>query len=660
MTSNTIYGIDVARGSPRSGQVPRYAVAILKRGSVYRHSMLKMHRIFRMIKDDHPMIIAVDNIYELAKDKKELIHFLEKLPSDVKLVQVTGGLKKVSLPFLAHKYDISINPRDPGDEAEACAKLAEMGAGVEVSLFEDKTKIKVSRARSLGRGGWSQNRYRRKVHGAVKVKCREIESILKGAAKERNFNYTSKVIKGFGGYVRCEFTVNARKCDIPIHSSSGSDVQVNVRSLVRDKIQYIPLKSKERRPTIVGVDPGTTVGLSILSLEGDVLHCTSYRGISHDEMVKLISEYGKPAIVATDVYPMPVAVEKIRRSFSAVSYSPGGPIPSEEKIEMAKPHGYSNDHERDSLSAAISAYKKYRQLFLKIESKSPPYMDIDNIKVEVINGSSIEEAINSLKENKQTTKAQKSAAETSGSFSDDIDDETCRKMTEKLKRRDLEIAELQEYVKELIDQRRSRDSTISNLESKIRQMRETERIKLQKEKEISIRNKKIANLKKDIKRLNKRLHDSRAQVNRLKRIKKMESRGEGIPVKVISSFSREAILNVADVYGLKKGDVVYFQDPSGGNASTAGLLADYSPKALIVPAEISYAAKEVFFEKSIPVLQDLEIQKEGDFAVVSPKTLKIAIENWFGKADHWKKEKEEEKLKSLVDEYRSERRRGIT
>ncbi|MFO8145023.1 MAG: hypothetical protein R6T89_04780, partial [Candidatus Syntrophosphaera sp.] len=197
-------------------------------------------------------------------------------------------------------------------------------------------------------------------------------------------------------------------------------------------------------------------------------------------------------------------------------------------------------------------------------------------------------------------------------------------MTEKLKRRDLEIAELQEYVKELIDQRRSRDSTISNLESKIRQMRETERIKLQKEKEISIRNKKIANLKRDIKRLNKRLHDSRAQVNRLKRIKKMESRGEGIPVKVISSFSREAILNVADVYGLKKGDVVYFQDPSGGSASTAGLLADYSPKALIVPAGISYAAKEVFFEKSIPVLQDLEIQKEGDFAVVSPKTLKIA------------------------------------
>jgi hypothetical protein len=660
MTSNAIYGIDVAGGSPRSGQVPRYAVAILKDGSVYRHSMLKIHRIFRMIKDDHPMIIAVDNIYELAKDKKELIHFLEKLPSGVKLVQVTGGLKQVSLPFLAHKYDISINPRDPGDEAEACARLAEMGVGVEVSLFEDKTKIKVSRARSLGRGGWSQNRYCRKVHGAVKVKSREIESILKGAAKERNFNYTSKVVKGFGGYVRCEFTVNARKCDVPIHPSSGSDVQVNVRSFVRDKIQYIPLKSKERRPTIVGVDPGTTVGLSILSLEGDVLHCASYRGISHDEVVKLISEYGKPAIVATDVYPMPAAVEKIRRSFSAAGYSPGGPIPSEEKIELAKPHGYSNDHERDSLAAAISAHKKYRQLFLKVESKTPPTMDIDAVKVEVIKGSSIEEAISSLKAKSKPGKAKKDVAQDSESLAGAIGDEAYRKMKEILKRKDSEIAELQEYVEELIDQRRSRDSTISKLESKIRQMRETERIKLQKEKEISIRNKKIAKLKKDIKRLNKRLHDSKAQVKRLKRIKKMESRGEGIPVKVISSFSREAILNVADVYGLKKGDVVYFQDPSGGSASTAGLLADYSPKALIVPAEISYAAKEVFFEKSIPVIEGLEIQKEGDFAVVSPKTLKIAIENWFDKADHWKKEKEQEKLKSLVDEYRSERRRGIT
>ena len=76
-----IYGIDVAKGSSRARELPRYAVAILnvKGGEVTHHTMLRRHRILRMLHQDQPSIIAVDNIFELAANKKEFVHELHEL-----------------------------------------------------------------------------------------------------------------------------------------------------------------------------------------------------------------------------------------------------------------------------------------------------------------------------------------------------------------------------------------------------------------------------------------------------------------------------------------------------------------------------------------------------------------------------------------------------
>ena len=75
---------------------------------------------------------------------------------------------------------------------------------------------------------------------------------------------------------------------------ASNDAQVSVRSVERDKIRYVPLKprSQKRKFTIVGLDPGTTVGIAILSLDGDLLYLKSFRGIAPDEVVKIIAEYG--------------------------------------------------------------------------------------------------------------------------------------------------------------------------------------------------------------------------------------------------------------------------------------------------------------------------------------------------------------------------------
>ncbi len=659
MQNRIIYGIDIARGSPRARELPRYALAILKDGEVSHQSMLRRQKILNMIQKDRPEIIAVDNIFELAADRNELLSLMERLPDGVKLVQVTGGLHPEPLVRIARKHGFSFDPENPNDEAEACARLADMGIGHEVSLFEDITKIKVSRARSLGRGGWSQNRYRRKVHGAVLQRSREIENALKDLSREKGIRFEAVNIKGFGGYVRSEFTVYAKRGEIPIHPMASNDAQVIVRNVERDKIRYVPLKQKNprRKFTIVGLDPGTTVGIAILSLDGDLLYLKSFRGIAPDEVVKIIAEYGKPAVIASDVTPMPGSVEKIRRSFNAVPASPGIEVSAEEKISLGKTFGYSNDHERDALTAALLTYRSYKNIFTRIEKKAPENIDLELVKFNVIRGDSIEAAIEKVRASGSPEKPR--VSERPEKSEEKPLDEALLKMRETIQRQGEQIQNLQEYLDELKELLVAKDRKISKLESRLNGFKKEVYSEVRKSKEIKIRDETIENLKKELTHKNKTVKELRRRSNKLRKIQKMEIRGEGTPVKVIAAFTKESIAETKEKYGLKEGDVVFLENPSGGGAATAQILVEARVRAVIIPEDISHAADETLFKGNVPVLKDILLERAEDFAMAEPESLKAAIVAWEKDAEEKHRRAKEDELQSLFEEYRSERRRGI-
>ena len=75
-----IFGIDISKGSPRGKEKPSYAVAIHSNGRVEHHRMISLHKLMRMIWEQKPHILAVDNIHELARDRRDLISFMGKLP----------------------------------------------------------------------------------------------------------------------------------------------------------------------------------------------------------------------------------------------------------------------------------------------------------------------------------------------------------------------------------------------------------------------------------------------------------------------------------------------------------------------------------------------------------------------------------------------------
>ncbi len=341
MPENIIFGIDIAKGSVRAKGSPGYAVVVLRGSEIEHHRMVSLHKFLRMVWKDKPGIIAVDNIYELASDRRGLIALISRLPAHTKLVQVTGGEHLTPLTKLAREQGLSFDRFDPNDEALVCAKLAQLGIGDEVSAFEDRAVIKVSRARSPGRGGWSQNRYRRKVHGHVRQKAREIEDALQEQSKKAGFTYSQNIIEGFGGYSKSEFYVDAPRNHIHINPGKYGDVQVTVKSIERDAMVFKPLATRKRDYIIVGIDPGTTTAIAVITLDGELRMLHSGRMMPMSEVIEMIAEQGRPLIIASDVFPTPNTVEKIRRAFNAVLGTPSDLLTSGNKIELARPFGYS-------------------------------------------------------------------------------------------------------------------------------------------------------------------------------------------------------------------------------------------------------------------------------------------------------------------------------
>ncbi len=344
-----VFGIDIIRGSVRSGTLrPHYALVRVFNGTVVSaENNVTQYRLIRSIRAEQPEILAVDSIQELARDTAALYEFLAEMPGSTKLVQVTGdGTRMESLPRVAARYNLTFDKQNPMEEAKASALLASFGAGYEVLAYEGITDITVSRCRSPGRGGWSQNRYVRKMHGAVRAHAREIEMKLVAA----NLEYTLTVRRAFGGESRVLFTVYAPRRDIPVSASKGGDTQIRVAGKRREKLEFRQLTRKSKY-LIVGIDPGTTIGIAALDLDGTLIYLASTRLFSAADLVSEIAGLGKPLVIASDKAEMPFGVEKIRRAFSAAAWNPKKDILVKEKYVLAAGHDFKNDHERDALYA---------------------------------------------------------------------------------------------------------------------------------------------------------------------------------------------------------------------------------------------------------------------------------------------------------------------
>ena len=589
-----VFGIDIIRGSVRSrSRRPTYALVRMEGQAIVAETEVSMFRLFRLLAAEQPDILAVDSLQEIAADQHELYFFLQGLPPRTRLVQVTGGERKETLAKVAGRYNISFDRFNPFDEARATARVAALGAGAEVIAFENESEIVVSRHRSPGKGGWSQNRYARKIHGAVQQKGREIEQVLVSGG----IRYEKKETRAFGGCSRVAFRVFAVRDQVPVSAYRGADVQVRIAGKRLDRIRFRPLSGRPRY-IIAGIDPGPTTAVAALDLDGNLLHLASSRQMDMSGVTEALCKVGKPLIIASDVQDMPYSVEKIRRAFSAIAFSPKQDMSVDAKMELTAPFPYANDHERDALSAALEAYRQYRNKFQNIARRMPPGHDLDEIRAGVIRGQSLEQVLGELKEKEASTETAAPVVEAGG------------KQDERVKVLDGTVKRLRAFSSELEEELKKKEYEIHRLQARLRKVHATRDAALVLNTEIVRRDAVIQSLKK---RLRKEERRSRSLIRRLERKKAAEEivvSGDALPLKVLPALTRDALHHLSEEEGLSAGDVIYVNRTDGWGRSVIRELADSGVVAVIagdaVLRESDPLLVPAFREIDLPVVKESE------------------------------------------------------
>ncbi|MHC1626467.1 MAG: DUF460 domain-containing protein [Methanoculleaceae archaeon] len=643
-----VFGIDLVTGSVRSRtRRPRYALCRMENGEVISEEVVNIFRLLRAVRQEEPDILAVDSLQEIAGSTRDIYPFLQELPPRTRLVQVTGGERPESLVRVAGRYNIRFDRYDPSAEARAIARLASLGAGAEVVAFENITEVVVSRRRSPGKGGWSQNRYIRRIHGAVQRTGRRIEAALRSAGLE--FEKTERA--AFGGASRVFFEVHAPREMVPVHSSRGSVVQVRVSGRRLDRIRFVSRGGK-RPYIIVGLDPGTTTGIAALDLEGRPVHLTSGRQMAMSDIVEEIHRVGRPLVIASDVPQMPFSVEKIRRAFNAIGYVPGKPISVETKTSMTASYACTNDHERDALTAALDAYRHYRGTLEKIGRKVPPGMDIDEVRARVLRGRPLDVVLEELSRREKAAEESPGPELTGPSGQD-----------ERVIILDGMVKRLRQYVVELEEAVRERDSEIERLHERLRQERSATGRKIRRDLELARKEEIIRNLRRQLRRQKRINRSLRRRLEVRQAIAGWEGDATVCTVKVMPALTRNDLRQIQKDLGLSPDDLLYLSGASGWSREVVRELARQGVRAIITAPGVAVdpQLEAICLDLNLPLLPGdaVPVSVRGPAGTADRDLLYDALKAWEERYDRYIHEKSMEQVELILEEYRQEREREV-
>lgn len=372
----------------------------------------------------------------------------------------------------------------------------------------------------------------------------------------------------------------------------------------------------------------------MIDLNGKPVEVFSAKNYSISDAMAWIESHGTPLIVASDVTPTPAMVKKISSMFAAPGHELDESLSMEEKIALTKGegYGYKNAHERDALAACVYALKRYKKKFTQVQKKTPPGVDVEEVKALVVKGVSISAAISRLtnaeEERRKVTEEKRREEKKSGG---EKESKIILSLRGFLKGKDERIELLEERTTALKASLNEKEREVRSLKRKLDSIRSERTREIRRAKEIRKRDTEIERLIEEVRAIENENAELRKVIAGLKG--KREVKG-GRRIKVIQSFSRNAILDMDRKYELNKGDIVFLVDGSGGGASTAELLAKKGVAAVIYSKELSHFAADKFLEFGIPYFSTDEIplllkeEDEGDFTFVDRHLLNERIEEW--------------------------------
>ncbi len=404
---------------------------------------------------------------------------------------------------------------------------------------------------------------------------------------------------------------------------------------------------------MVGVDPGTTAAVAILTLEGEPISIHSAKNFSIEDIISFISQFGSPSIIATDVNPVHQAVEKLSRSFDCILFVPPSDIPVEEKNGLTRNYSYRNFHQRDALAAALKALEQYKAKFDNIDSRLQEKGLLkysESVKHLVLKGHSVEKALELLQEPLKPEEPEKAPPEPVKPPS-----------IPGLQKR---IAELTQTTERLTAYKTDLESRLQELGSHLKEAQTELKLYDHKTRKEAIQSKAIKSRDSIIKKLRKELQIEKEKTKILseeneilKEMRILEYSQKALPVKVLNHFSKEEIRALDDRLTITSDDIIYLKDSSGGGTSTARELICKGVRAVIIHERMSHLAEEEFSRARIPVFSEEEVHLKalGNFGVIDKDRFESAYSRWKTQQRIKEARMFEQQLQTIIEEYKEKR-----
>ncbi len=662
-----VMGVDIIKGNPLSKtNPPFYSVVIIDNDGkiVYESVESPLKALIRLAWEYEVSRIGIDNIFELAPTRRDIAKIIALLPSNTILYQVTLEENKfVNLYKQAMKIGVEFDSKPrPLQTAYVCALLVLNDVGTPIKGVESRTKIIISRARSIGSGGSSANRFARGMRTAILCAVKEIRRLLENATLPYDIIFR----RGSGGLDSAVFIVYANSDIVKkiVKPFTGKDIRVAIKPEYTT-IEFIE-KELNKKPVIVGVDPGIETGLAVMDLSLKNITLISSRELDKINIINKIYSIGTPIIIATDKNPPPDTVKKIASLIGIPLYSPSQSLSNEEKerlIDWVKKKGIEihlrTSHERDALAAALKLYKSFERKFIELERRIDELgldIDIDELKLFLLRGKTINEAIEYAIEEYLDRELHHLENTQSRLITIHSYDNTSSLCDEKTKN-------LEERLKDLVREREILRTRINELETRVKELEfelkfnnnESDIDKeIIKDRVINELKEKLKNIQNKISHLELGLEQEKLKSKLLYEILKGFTIGEFLAIPKIKALTIEEIRNTEKLNSSSKAVLI-----ESSNLDVEALNIIKNLKIAVIINFCNDNLKQYFLEMGIPILCGLPISMiYEDIAIVNTKEFENALRNAWNELELYRKSKENRnsinitKLLNIIDEYR--------
>ncbi|MEM2207491.1 MAG: DUF460 domain-containing protein [Sulfolobales archaeon] len=621
----TYLGVDVAKSGSKLGEFV-YSIAVLRNGTLVKVDEVTVSRLLRMLWDLKPEVLAVDNVLELGGSVRNVSNFVKLLPPGVKLVQVNVDEKSFKeLRMLAREAGLELpyGKLDSKLSAVVIAFLASRGFGKEVKVFSKKVKIHVYRGRSGRAGGSSANRFKRNLRASVAQAVKKIEEIL----KSNSIEYDITLRRSQGGI---ESAVITAYCDRErlyglVRNTVGRDVVVRVKPVINiTSIKHLVLsQEQEQKHLIVGLDPGIEVGLAVLDLNGRVVALSSARGLDREDVISVLRNLGKVVMVATDKQPPPEFVRRVAASLGARVYSPERSLAAYEKESISREYAELYDievkdtHMRDSLAAAVEAYRSIEGKMRELEGKlvemglDKASINLDKYLVRIVEGvpiaAIIEEIIAEALSSEEPTDRVLEVIHEARALA-----ESNEFMKKKIRELERTIESLETEKQQLLNKLKNLEVELSKLKTIIESELGSISRSIMKDRKVYELTQRLVNVVRDLDNLRAEYEGVKEHYLKLARVLPGVAEGRLIVVRKVSTAEQ-----LESLENLKQGEMVFIERPTLSSLEKVAPLVEKLEIGLILPSSFpDDALSRLVNEMTIPVTKEVDYSTLDKVAIV--------------------------------------------